>query len=198
MDREEAAGTLELLRKVVAKARDDTAAENWGVIWVVHGVSNAAGFLGTHWLLHTGHLTPGPYMLLWAAVLGFNFGTMGRFRRKNESSGSFIEKQIWSIWTTFIVAMSLTAVTNYLVGLSVIFMPEMTCVLVAVSFSTMGSMMGGWWYVPALVWAAMALVIALVPRDAFALLGALWLVTQGGGGIFLERARRRKLARSAA
>ncbi len=197
MDREEAAGTLELLRKVVAKARDDTAAENWGVIWMVHAVSNAAGFFGTHLLLASGHLTPGPYVVLWGVALAFNFGSMARFRRKNASSGSFIEKQIWSIWTTFIVAMSLTAIANYLVGLTVIFMPEVTCVLVAVSFSTMGSMMGGWWYVPAIVWGLMALLIASIPRDAFALLGALWLVTQGTGGIFLERARRAKLARTA-
>ena len=194
MDREEAAGTLELLRKVVARARDDTAAENWGVIWMVHAVSNAAGFFGTHLLLRSGHVTPGPYVLLWATALGFNFATMVPFRKKNASSGSFIEKQIWSIWTIFIVAMSLTAIVNYLVGLTVIFMPEVSCILVAVAFATMGSMMGGWWYVPAAVWAFMALVIARFSQDAFALLGALWLVTQGSGGILLERARRRKLA----
>jgi hypothetical protein len=196
MDREEAAGTLELLRKVVARARDDTAAENWGVIWVVHAVSNGAGFFGTHLLLGSGHVTPGPYVLLWAVVLGFNFLTLARFRRRNASSGSFIEKQIWSIWTTFIVAMSLTAIANYLLGLTVLFMPEVTCVLVAVAFSTMGSMMGAGWYAPALVWGLMALVLARVPGDAFALLGALWLVTQGAGGILLERARRAKAART--
>lgn len=195
MDREEAAGTLELLRKVVSQARDDTAAENWGVIWMLNGVSNGGGFIGTHLLLRTGHLTPWPYVGMWAGILAFNAGTIALFRVKNASSGSFLEKQIWSIWTVFVVGMMLTAIVNYLLGLSLLFMPAVACILAATAFATMGAMMGTWWYLPAAAWASMAIVMALLPELQFALFGGLWAVSQSTGGALLERARRRKLTR---
>ena len=44
MNREEATQALELLRSVVSQARDDTALQNWGVIWIVHAVTNGAAF----------------------------------------------------------------------------------------------------------------------------------------------------------
>ena len=37
MDREQAVEALQLLRRVVGQARDDTTLQNWGVIWMVHG-----------------------------------------------------------------------------------------------------------------------------------------------------------------
>jgi hypothetical protein len=195
MDREEAAGTLELLRKVVSQARDDTAAENWGVIWILNGISNGAGFVATHVLMRSGHLTPWPYVGLWAGIIAFNGVTIRLFRAKTAIRGSFLEKQIWSIWTVFIVGMTLTAIVNYLIGLSTLFMPAVACILAATAFATMGAMMGTWWYLPAAIWGAMALVMALVPELQFALFGGLWAVTQSTGGALLERARRRKLGK---
>jgi hypothetical protein len=58
MNRQEAVEALELLRKVVSQARDDTKLQNWGVIWMVHGVTNGAAFLATNFLMWKGTVTP--------------------------------------------------------------------------------------------------------------------------------------------
>ena len=44
MDRAQAVEALELLRRVVGQARDDTTLQNWGVIWMLHGFTNGLGF----------------------------------------------------------------------------------------------------------------------------------------------------------
>ncbi len=191
MDREEAARALELLRKVTSQARDDTALENWGVIWMASAVSNGVGFALTHVLFARGHLTPWPYVAVWVCVLTTNAVIIRVARRTSVASGSFIEKQIWSLWTILVVAMALTAVINYLLGLQMLFMPAMACVLFAFVFAAMAPIMGQEWYAPAAFWGVLGVVMALVPRLQFALLGGAWALTQGTAGWLLERRRRR-------
>jgi hypothetical protein len=197
MDREEAAQALELLRKVAARARDDTALENWGLIWIFSAFSNGAGFFGTHLLFARGEATPWPFAGLWAGVLAVNGGIIAKFRQKSVSSGSFVEKQIWSLWTILVVAMILLAVVNYLMGLQHLFMPAVGSLMLAMIFAAMAPIMGKGWYGPAALWALLALGMALVPRAQFALLAGAWFLTQGSAGVWLDRQRRRRLAEGA-
>src|SRR5262245_33889344 len=137
MNREEAARSLELLTRVVRQARDDTALQNYGAAWVIHGVTNGLAFAGTDVLLHRGHDTPLPYAALWGVVIALNLVII--FTLKEERSGvpSFLEGQIWQIWTTYVVAMILTAFVNWLMGLKVFFMAPVAAILSAVAFSAM-------------------------------------------------------------
>lgn len=57
MNRDEAFEALEYLRRVVKETRDDSALQNWGVIWMVHAFTNGAGFALTGWLLDHGRRT---------------------------------------------------------------------------------------------------------------------------------------------
>ena len=199
MEREEAAVALTLLRKVVAQARDDTAVQNFGVIWMCSAFSNGGGFAATHVLLSRGHLSPAPYVAVWAVVFTLNGVFILAFKKKGRGAPSFIERQTWAIWNTCVAAMALAAVINYLMGIStMLFMPAVASLVAAVTFSTMGALMGRWWYLPAGVWAAMALVMALVPRLQFALFAALWWLTQGTSGYLLHRAKVRASVRASA
>ena len=56
MDRQQAAEALQLLKKVVAQARDDTALENWGLVWIMTGLTTGGGFIATHFMLDAGFL----------------------------------------------------------------------------------------------------------------------------------------------
>lgn len=197
MNREEANQALELLRRVVTQARDDTALQNWGVIWMLHAFSNGAGFAATNWLWSQGHRGPGPYALLWACVLAFNFVTILALKRgQTAGARSFIERQIWAIWTTFVAGMVVLALVNWLLGLDRLFMPAVACILHATAFSMMGALMGRVWYAPAALFAVAALVMTQVPEHAFSLLGAMWFASQFSGGLALHRARQRRLAAS--
>lgn len=194
MDQEEAARALSLLRKVTEKARDDTALENWGMIWILSAFSNSAGFTATHALFDRGASSPLPFAGVWAGVLAVNGLIIALFRRKSASSGSFIERQIWSLWTAFVVAMILLALINYIIGLNTLFMPAVASVLAAVIFSAMASIIDRRWYVPAALWGLLSLAMAALPRMQFALLAGAWFVTQGGAGLVLDLQRRRRAA----
>jgi hypothetical protein len=195
MNREEAAEALQLIRRVVSQARDDTALQNWGTIWILHAFTNGAGFLATHALFQQGYRTPGPFALLWAVIVPLNVLAIFWLQRRDAAGvRSFIERQVWSIWTTCMAAMVLLAVVNWLVGLEVLFMPPVACVLLAMAFSIMGALMGRAWYVAAVAFVLAALGIARVPHLGFAVLGALWFATQLTSGVVLHRARRRRLA----
>ncbi len=195
MNREEADQALQLIRRVVSQARDDSTLQNWGVIWMVHALTNGGGFLATHVLFARGHRTPGPFVLLWAPIIALNLLSIVWLQRR-EAAGvrSFIERQVWSIWTTCMAGMVLVALINWMLGLDVLFMPPVACVLIAMAFSVMGAIMGRAWYMAAAVFALAALGIALVPGQGFAVLAGLWGVTQLLGGLLLYRARRRRLA----
>jgi hypothetical protein len=195
MNREEAAEALQLIRRVVTQARDDSALQNWGLIWILHAFTNGGGFLGTHWLYLQGHRGPGPYALLWGGIIPLNLISIF-FLQRREAAGvrSFIERQVWSIWTTCMAGLMLVALANWVMGLEVLFAPAAGCVLIAMAFSVMGALMGRGWYVAAAVYALAALAVARVPEVGFAVLGGLWFVTQLTGGLLLLRARRRRLA----
>ncbi len=194
MNREEAAEALALLTRVVRQARDDTTLQNWGTIWVIHGIVNGAAFIATDLLLQRGHESPLPYAALWAVTISLNL--VGIFVLKEGRSGvpSFLEGQIWSIWSTFIAAMVLTALVNWLMGLRVFFMAPVAAILAAVAFSAMGGLMGRIWYVAAAFFALLSLAMAAYPQWKLTMFGIVWCVVQTGGGIVLTVQKRRKLA----
>lgn len=192
MDREQATDALLVLRKLAAKTRDDTALQNFGLIWMCSSVSNGAGFFGTHLLLARERYEPLPYVLLWTVVFVLNGAFIVFLKGKSEGPRSYIDRQTFALWNTFVAAMALTAVVNYLLGVRVmLFMPAVACIVAAMTFSAMGSIMGRGWYVPAAIWAAMAIVLAMRPKEQFAIFAVLWLLTQGTGGALLHRAKLR-------
>lgn len=197
MEREEATRALELLRRVVEQARDDTALQNWGVLWMLHGITNALGFFATDALLRRGHLEPWPYVVLWSGVIGFNLVSVFLLKERRAGARSFVETQLLAIWTTFIAAVALLALLNHLMGLRTFFLGPVIGVLAAVAFASMGSIMGSRWYVAAGVFVLAALGMAALPARQFAILGAVFGVMQFMGGAALHRDKRRRLAEGA-
>ena len=195
MDREEAEDALAMLRKLASKTRDDTALQNWGLIWMCSAVTNGTGFFATHMLMARGRFDPIPYVGLWSGVFLLNglfiIFLKGKSRADSpRSAPSFIDKQTLAIWNTFVLGMALTALVNYLLGIQVmLFMPAVASILAAMTFSIMGSIMGRGWYAPAMMWALMAIVLALLPKAQFAIFAVMWALTQGGGGALLHRAK---------
>jgi hypothetical protein len=192
MNRDEALEALDLLRRVVREARDDTVLQNWGAIWMVHAVTNASGFIATGWLLDHGHRRPPLYVGLWGAVLAGNLLTVALLRRRRSGVRSFVETQLWAIWTAFVAAVSACALLNYLLGLETLFLGPVIAVLAAVAFSSMGSLMGTHWYGVGALFLASALAMTLAPRWQFYILGAVWGSTKLTVGWLLHRARRRR------
>ena len=194
MDREEATRALELLTKVVAQARDESSLQNWGAIWICNGISNATGFVLTQvFFWHS--CGPLHFAVLWATILSVNLTTIFVMKR-GQSAGTrtFIENQIWAIWTAFIVGAVVVAFLNLILGLDRLFAGPVMCVLAAFAFSQMGAVMGRRWYAMSAVFVTAALVAAAEPAWQFVVLGVLWCVVQSGAGVVLLLERRRRLA----
>ena len=192
MDRQQAVEALQLLKKVVSQVRDDTALENWGMAWIVGGITNGGAFVATHFMLAAGIGQPLPFMALWLPVLALNAGAM--LIKQRGGPASFVEAQVWNIWNTFTGAMILTGLVNWLLGLNHLFMAPVAAILAAFAFSMMGSLMGRWWFVPAFICCVTAIVTAFLPGWQFLLFGVVWGLVQCSNGLALHLARLRKLA----
>jgi hypothetical protein len=194
MDREDAQKALELLRSVVSQARDDTALQNWGVIWVIHAFTNSAAFIGTNILLWHKMESRYLYAALWGALVVINIGVIFVLKSRRSGAKTFIENQIWAIWLTFIVAVILVAVVNDLLGMPLFGLGPVIAILSAVGFSSMGAVMGRRWFIGTAVFSLSALAMALAPQWQFILLGGVWGVAQLAGGIWLISDKKKRLA----
>lgn len=197
MDREQAVEALELLRRVVGQARDDTTLQNWGVIWMVHAFTNAFGFIATNVLVWRGHEAPWPYAALWAVILAVNIASIFLLKSHPAGAWTFFESMIWLIWMTFIGSVVLTGVVNHLAGFRVLQLGPIIAVLSAAAFALMGGMMGRKWFLGAALFGLTAMAMAVFPRWQFVILGLVWGVTQFVAGAILHRQRKRRLAAGA-
>lgn len=197
MDRAEAVEALELLRRVVGQARDDTTLQNWGVIWMVHAFTNAFGFVATNVLLWRGHEAWWPYASLWTLILAVNIGSIFLLKAHRAGTWTFFEKMIWLIWLTFVGSVALTGVVNVVGGFRVLQLGPIIAVLAAGAFALMGGMMGRRWFVGSALFTATALAMALWPAWQFVVLGLVWGFTQLVAGVVLHRERKRRLAAGA-
>ena len=193
MDREEAGRALELLRTVVKQARDDSALQNFGLIWVIHGFANGGGFIATNLLMRRGVVEKWPFIAMWAGIVSLNV-VMLLALRKRTGAISFVERHMWSIWLAFIGAVLLTDGVNDLMGFPVLRLGPIIAVLSAVGFSSMGALMGARWYAGTGIFALTALAMALVPSWQFVILGVVWGTAQIAGGAWLMVEKRRRLA----
>jgi hypothetical protein len=197
MDRTQAVEALELLRRVVGQARDDTTLQNWGVIWMLHGFTNGLGFVGTNILMWRGHETPWPYVMLWGVILPVNMTSIFLLKSRQAGAWTFFESMIWLIWTTFIGAALVATVANYLLGFSIAQLGPVVAVLSAYAFAMMGGMMGKRWFLGAAVFAVAAALMGGFPRWGFIILGTAWGIVQFVAGATLHAQRKRRLATGA-
>jgi hypothetical protein len=194
MERNEAQEALALLRKVVDRARDDSALQNWGMIWMLHAVTNGGGFIATSVMLSRGRSDWPSYAVLWTCIVAVDFLTALALRRR-AGSRSFIDRAIWATWTAFIGAVVLLAILNQMLGLAVGFLAPVVALMASMGFCTMGAVISRGWYLPAALFAAASVVMALPDARPyrFLILGILWGSCQFAAGVVLERAKRRAL-----
>jgi hypothetical protein len=196
MNREEAQEALTLLSKVVRQARDDTSLQNWGLIWITHAFTNGAGFVGTNVLMRAGYEAIWPYAVVWGSVLVVNFVTILMLKSATAGARTFIDNQVWIIWTGFILAAALTALVGWIGGHSVATLGPMIAVLAAFAFGLMGGVMGRHWFGASALFVVTAVVMAAVPGWQFVVMAIAWGGVQLVGGILLHRSKRQRLAQA--
>ena len=196
MNRDEAIEALALLRKVVSQTRDDTVLQNWGLIWIVQGLTNAVGFAVTNVMIWN-RWPLWSYPSVWAAIISFNLAVSFLLKSRSAGARSFVESQIYSIWFIFVGAVVLIGCVNHLMGLEAFRLAPVIAVLASAALATMSTIMGSRFLVPAAAAAATAVLMTLFPEWQFFILGGSWGAFQISAGLILDRERRRRVASGA-
>jgi hypothetical protein len=187
--REEAEEALAMIRQVISRTRDDTVLENWGLVWILHGFTSGIAFGGTNVLYLEGIQSVPIYFGFWLCTLFLNLLLIAFLRKPTGGAITFVEKQIWATWLTFVAACFLVAAVNHLLGQPVFYLGPILAVLSAIGFATMGHLMSSRFYRFAALHAITAIVMAVVPRYQFFFLGAAWTISLVTPGVRLHRER---------
>ena len=196
MDRQEAMQALELLRRVVSQTRDDTVMQNWGLIWIIQGTINCAGFMATN-VLYWRRTPAWVFPTLWLCIVAVDLAINFALKTRTAGTRSFVESQIYSIWLIFFASANLVGLINHLMGLEIFLMGPILAVLAASSLAVMATIMGKKFFASALAAALAAVLMALFREWQFVILGAVWGSFQVGVGMIFHRERLRRLALSA-
>jgi hypothetical protein len=167
MKLEDAEEALAMIRRVISRTRDDTVLENWGLVWILHGFTNGLAFAGTNVLYLACVQSVTAYVGFWGCMLVLNLSLIVFVRKPTGGAITFVEKQIWATWLTFVAAVFLVAAVNHLLGQPAFYLGPILAVLSAIAFATMGHLMSARFYRFATLHAVASIAMALVPRYQF-------------------------------
>lgn len=194
MDRDQAEKTLRIIRDVIQSTHEDLAAHNWGLIWIVHSVTNGAAFAAIGVWAEARGLTLLWYLGPLAVVAAVNLLVIALLMERDSGVRSFVEWQVNGIWTAFILFSLAGAAVLYRAD-----QPKLFCPLMALNSGFGFAMMGvvfyrRFFYVAAIYLAAAVACPWVGPVWQWYLLAALWWLAMIVPGVVLHREKLRRLA----
>ena len=114
MDRDQAEKTLRIIRDVIQSTHEDLVSHNWGLIWIVHSVTNGAAFAAIGLWAEARELSLFWYLVPLAVVAAVNLLVIALLMERDSGVRSFVEWQVNGIWTAFILFSLAGAAVLYL------------------------------------------------------------------------------------
>jgi hypothetical protein len=194
VDRDQAEKTLQIIRDVIQSTHEDLVAHNWGLIWIVHSVTNGAAFAAIGIWAEAKGLTLFWYLVPLAIVAAVNLLVIAVLTEKDSGVRSFVEWQVHGIWIAFIL-FSLAGAAM----LDLADQPRLFCPLMALNSGYGFAMMGVVFYRRFFYVAAMYGVAAIAcpwvgPVRQWYVLAALAWLAMIVPGVVLHREKLRRLA----
>jgi uncharacterized membrane protein YuzA (DUF378 family) len=197
VNREEAEKALGIIRTVIQNTRDDLAAHNWGLIWMIHAFINLAACLGG-WYVENQQLPVLCFLVPLGIAAVLNLVTFMALLERDQGVRSYVELRLHGIWWTFIVFTAAGCVALQLNGAPPHLFGPIFAMTSGMSFAIMGVV-----FARQLPFAAVFLVITLVgpllgsPGTPFAgvqwgLIGAGWWAALFFSGSGLHREKRQR------
>jgi predicted Ser/Thr protein kinase len=150
-----------LASRLMSETHHAAVLENWGALWMAHSAA-LVGFYGlTNWLHWRGVTARWPYVLLFTVGLGAWAAIFWALRRRGGPI-SFVERQLAHIWGSGVVAVNLTFLVEWLLGLPVLSLTPMLGVTSGMLFLIKGGILSGGFY----LYAALVF-LAIVPMARF-------------------------------
>jgi eukaryotic-like serine/threonine-protein kinase len=144
--------------------------ENWGGLWMIHGLMIFLFCLLTNGLLLAGITSHGTYLSLWTIGL-VAWGMIFWSLRRRGGAVTFIERQMAHVWAAGVAGSIGTFIVEWLLGLDVLGLTPMLAVIAGMVFLAMAGMLSGSFYIAAGVLFLAAIPIALLPRYGPVLFG---------------------------
>ena len=188
MDRSDAERVFQLVAELQGELHDRFVPDRWWLVWVLMGFEILVTNCSTQWLINRGVVDPRIHFGIFAAQVIALAATIRIAQSKSGGMRTQREAFIWWIWTTFLIAASISGLINLALKLEFFKLAPILPLLGAVSFSIMGMAIDRLFTVAAILFAACAVAMALVPSLQFYLYGVVWFVTLETFG-YLHRPR---------
>jgi serine/threonine-protein kinase len=181
-----------LASRLMAETHHVAVLENWGGLWMAHAAA-MIGFYGfTNWLHWRGVSAHWPYVLVFTVGLGAWAALFWALRRRGGPI-SFVERQLAHIWGAGVVAINLTFLVEWLLGLPVLTLIPMLGVTGGMLFLIKGGVLSGWFYLLAAVEFLAIFPMAWFPAVAPLILGIVSAGTFFAAGLKYYLRHRRTL-----
>jgi hypothetical protein len=190
LNREEAEKALGLIRTVIQNTREDLAAHNWGLLWMIHSFTNAAACLAG-WYVESRGLGVFWYLLPLAAAGLFNIVTVLLLAPRDRGVRSYVQWQIHGIWITFIVFTAAFGLVMQLSGTDPKLFGPVFCLTSGIGFAMMGVVFSRQWPF-AFLFLAVMLAGPFLPGVQWGLIALLWWAAMFLPGLDLHREKRRR------
>ncbi len=109
-------GFVDLVARLLRETHHADVLENWGGLWMMHSAALLVFFGAANVLLLEGVTSQWPYLLIFTVGMGVWASIFWALRRRGGPI-SFIERLLAHVWGAGIVAINLTFVTEWLMGL---------------------------------------------------------------------------------
>jgi serine/threonine-protein kinase len=163
------------LRALAARLLGEThhapVAENWGLLWMYHGVALIVFFGATNWLYLEGVAARWPYFLIFTVGLCGWAAIFWQLRRRGGPI-RFVEKQLAHVWGAGIVAINLVFLVEWLLGMPVLSLSPMIAVTNGMLFMIKGGILSGDYYLQAALTFSAIFPMVAFPRFAPMIFGA--------------------------
>lgn len=153
--------------------------ENWGLLWMWHGVVLLLLCLVTNALQLGGTTNRLVYVLLWTLGLGTWAAAFWELRHRG-GPVTFVERQIAHIWAASMACSTGLFAVEWLLGLPPLTLSPVLALIAGAVFVGKAGVLSGEFYIPAAILFATSIPMSLAPRFAITLFGIV-----GGGAFFL-------------
>ncbi len=153
-----------LVRLLLRETRHVEVMARWGRVWRWQAGLIFGLFLATNALLWGGVASAWPFLALWAAGLLALAVPAYLYRFRDGVRLTPVEWQLGQVWGMFVAAALLTGLINHLMGLEPYKLLPLLVLECGMAFGCMAAILGGSFYVMAVVCAALAVALVVAPQ----------------------------------
>lgn len=183
---------------VFRATRHAAVLENWGMLWMCHGMALLILCVLTNWLQWSGIQQRVPYLLLWTLGLG-TWAVVFWMIRRHGGPVTAIERVLAHLWAGDVATLGMVLILEMMLGLPVLSLAPMFAVAGGAVFLAKAGILSGTFYLQTAALFLTAPLMALWPDAALSILGVVcWACFFFPGLQYHRRGRKRKGSEAAA